>query len=92
MNKPLFYRIFVPVVTLSYMKSLFKFALLAALIIGGKLAKQPVSAVAVQPIQTKAAPDTSIVLVHQVLTSEPVKPARAKAQPQSGSGLIVEMY
>ena len=92
LNKPQFLRIFVPVVILSYMKSLLKFALLSALIIGGKLAKQSAPAVAAQPTQTQAAPGASILLVHQVLTSEPVKPARQQAPPQSGNGLITEMY
>ena len=75
------------------MKSLLKFSLLSALIIGGKLAKQPAPATTAQTVHTAPVADTSVVLVHQVLTSEPVKPAREQDQPQqSGSGLIAEMF
>ena len=73
------------------MKSLFKFALLSALIIGGRLAKQPAPATVAQ-----TAPPTnngSVVLVHQVLTSEPVPPAPAQnPPPPSGNGLIAELF
>ena len=76
------------------MKSVFKFALLAALIVTGKLVKQPVQSVALQSVEAKSAiSNTPVVLVHQVLTSEPVKPAREEEQPQqSGNGLIAEMF
>ena len=76
------------------MKSVLKFALLAALIVTGKLVKQPVQATAGQSVEAKSAVNsTPVVLVHQVLTSEPVKPAREQEQPQqSGSGLIAEMF
>ena len=76
------------------MKSVFKFALLAALIVTGKLVKQPTQSVALQSVEVKrAAGTTPIVLVHQVLTSEPVKPAQEQEQqPQSGNGLIAEMF
>ncbi|WP_210519168.1 hypothetical protein [Hymenobacter terricola] len=75
------------------MKSLFKFTLLSAIIISGKLAKQPAPVVVNQAIETKTQSDTSVVLVHQVLTSEPVKPAPEHSQPQqSGSGLLAEMF
>ena len=73
------------------MKSVFKFALLAALIVTGKLVKQPAQSVALQSVEAKSA--APVVLVHQVLTSEPVKPAREQEQPQqSGNGLIAEMF
>jgi hypothetical protein len=75
------------------MKSLLKFTLLSALIISGKLAKQPAPVATAKAVEFTTAPDTSVVLVHQVLTSEPVKPSRQQPQPQQGgSGLIAEMF
>ena len=75
------------------MKSLLKFSLLTALIIGGKFAKTSVPASAAQASTFQGRPDSSVVLVHQVLTSEPVKPNREQAPPQqSGSGLITELF
>ena len=75
------------------MKSFLKFALLAALIITGKLAKQPAPAAVAQTETIKITPNASVVLVHQSLTSEPVEPTREQAQPQqSGSGLLAEMF
>jgi hypothetical protein len=75
------------------MKSLLKFSLLTALIIGGRFAKTSVPTTAAQPNTFQGRPDSSVVLVHQVLTSEPVKPNREQTQPQqSGSGLITELY
>ena len=67
------------------MKTLLKFTLLSALIIGGKLAKQPVPA----PVADKSTTSNSLVLVHQVLTSEPVQPAQ---QQLSGSGFLTELF
>ena len=76
------------------MKSVIKFALLASLIVTGKLIKQPTRTTAGQSVEAKSVNNsTSVVLVHQVLTSEPVKPAREQEQPQqSGNGLIAEMF
>ncbi|MFD2718724.1 hypothetical protein ACFST9_08350 [Hymenobacter monticola] len=76
------------------MKSLLKFSLLSALIIGGRFAKTTIPATAAQPNTFQGRPDSSVVLVHQVLTSEPVKPAQhpAPSQQQSGSGLITELF
>ena len=76
------------------MKSVLKFALLAALIVSGKLVKQPAQASVTQQNDAKIVNNSaSVVLVHQVLTSEPVKPAREQDQPQqSGNGLIAEMF
>jgi hypothetical protein len=76
------------------MKSLLKFSLLSALIIGGKFAKTTAPVIAAQANTVQTRPDTSsVVLVHQVLTSEPVKPARKQNPPQqSGSGFITEMF
>lgn len=76
------------------MKSVFKFALLAALIVSGKLVKQPAQVNVRQENAVKSINNSaSVVLVHQVLTSEPVKPAREQDQPQqSGNGLIAEMF
>ena len=75
------------------MKTLLKFTLLSALIISGKLAKQPAQAAIAQKEISQTAPDSSMVMVHQVLTSEPVQPAQEPARPQpSGSGLLAEMF
>ncbi|MFC6221705.1 hypothetical protein ACFP2F_00510 [Hymenobacter artigasi] len=75
------------------MKSLLKFTLLSALIIGGRLVKESAPATAAQTVEPTAKSSSSVVLVHQVLTSEPVRPTRQQAQPQqSGSGLIAEMF
>ena len=77
------------------MKSLLKFTLLSALIIGGRLAKQSAPAAVAQKAPVMATSDSSVVLVHQVLTSEPVPATqeREKVQPQqSGNGLIAEMF
>ena len=52
------------------MKSFLKFSLLLALIVVGKLAKQPVPPALAQA--TPTIPTVEVVLVHQVLTSEPV--------------------
>lgn len=71
------------------MKSLLKFVLLSALIIGGRLVKQPAPATVARTVEPVAKPDSSVILVHQVLTSEPVQPAQS--QP-SGNGLIAEMF
>ena len=76
------------------MKSVLKFALLASLIVTGKLIRQPTQATTGQSIENKSVNNSaSVVLVHQVLTSEPVKPAREQEQPQqSGNELIAEMF
>lgn len=75
------------------MKSLLKFALLSALIIGGRLTKESAPAATAQIVEPVAKPDSSIILVHQVLTSEPVQPTQEQAKPQQGgSGLIAEMF
>ncbi|MBJ6110556.1 hypothetical protein JAO73_16145 [Hymenobacter sp. BT523] len=75
------------------MKSLLKFSLLSALIVGGKFAKTTTPVTAAQPVAAQTRPDTSsVVLVHQVLTSEPVKPTREQRPQQSGSGFITEMF
>ena len=77
------------------MKSFFKFTLLTGLIIGGKLAKQSAQTTVAQTVTNKPAAtnNSSILFVHQVLTSEPVQPVQGQNQPQqSGSGLIAEMF
>ncbi len=77
------------------MKSLLKFTLLTGLIISGKLAKQPAQTTVSQTIINKptATNNSSVLFVHQVLTSEPVQPVQEQDQPQqSGSGLIAEMF
>jgi hypothetical protein len=75
------------------MKTLLKFTLLSALIISGKLAKQPVQATVSPAAATKTtASGNSVVLVHQVLTSEPVQPAKQANQPSSGNGLLAELF
>ncbi len=62
------------------MKAFLKFSLLLALIVIGKLAKQPApSVLAHTSTETAPAmPASQVTLVHQVLTSEPVSP-----QPQT---------
>ena len=75
------------------MKTLLKFTLLSALIIGGKLAKQPALASVTPATATQITKGNSIVMVHQVLTSEPVKPAQQPNQQQaSGSGILAELF
>jgi hypothetical protein len=71
------------------MKTLFKFSLLLALIIGGKVAKQtPPATVAAKTTTVNAQQPTSVVLVHQVLTSEPVVPASHSFRPDNGGGIV----
>ena len=62
------------------MKAFLKFSLLLALIVVGRLAKQPTPSVLAQaPTEiVPAAAASQVTLVHQVLTSEPVSP-----QPQT---------
>ena len=72
------------------MKSLLKFSLLTALIISGKLAKQPAPSTVAKAVETQFSPDSSMILVHHVNTDQL---GREKAQPQqSGSGLLAEMF
>ena len=74
------------------MKFLFKFTLLSALIIIGRLAKQPAPAAMAQAT-TGVVNNGLVVLVHQVLTSEPVPPTKEQNQSQhSGNGLIAELF
>ena len=83
---------FVAAIFTIIMKSLFKFALLSALIVGGRLAKQSAPATTAQALPA-ATNNGSVVLVHQVLTSEPVPEAKEQNQPQhSGNGLIAELF
>ncbi|MBH8569920.1 hypothetical protein KB206_13590 [Microvirga sp. STS02] len=75
------------------MKSLLKFTLLSALIIGGRLVKESAPSTVAKTVEPATKPNSSVIMVHQVLTSEPVQPTRQQAQPQqSGSGLIAEMF
>ena len=76
------------------MKSILKFTLLAALIVSGRLVKQPTKVDVAQAVEAKKSTSrASVILVHQVLTSEPVKPAQEQEPPQqSGNGLIAEMF
>jgi hypothetical protein len=76
------------------MKSLVKLLMLLALIVGGKLAKEasPVT-VAQSPAPAQVAEQEKsnrVVMVHQVLTSEPVPPA--EEQPRQGSPIVTEMF
>jgi hypothetical protein len=72
------------------MKALLKFFLLLALIVGGKLAKQATPITVAEAPVNSTEQAASIVLVHQVLTSEPVVPA--DEQPQQGSSVVTEMF
>lgn len=83
-------RTFVTALFILIMKSLLKFTLLSALIIGGRLTKQPSSVTA--QVSTQPSNNGTVVLVHQVLTSEPVPPAQEQDQPHSGNGLIAELF
>ena len=76
------------------MKSILKFTLLAALIVSGRLVKQPTKVDVAQAVEAKKPTGrASVILVHQVLTSEPVKPAQEQEPPQqSGNGLIAELF
>ncbi|MDO7874884.1 hypothetical protein Q5H93_09090 [Hymenobacter sp. ASUV-10] len=74
------------------MKALVKLVLLLALIVGGKLAKEaaPVT-VAQSPVSaTQQEKSNRVVMVHQVLTSEPVAPS--EEQPRQGSPIVTEMF
>lgn len=67
--------------------------LLSALIVGGRLTKQAAPATVAHTSQTANASENSMLLVHHVMPSEPVKPASAPVQPQqSGNGLLAEMF
>ena len=78
------------------MKSLFKFSLLAAIIISGKIAKQQTAQPAVaQRTHVTAAPKMPVVLAHETTTAAPVKNPRQQSQNQTqptNSGIIIEMY
>ena len=75
------------------MKSLLKFTLLSILIISGRLAKESASVTVAHTTKSVVKPGSPAILVHQVLTSEPVRPARQPTPPQSsGNGLIAEMF
>ncbi|GAA4366420.1 hypothetical protein GCM10023185_37550 [Hymenobacter saemangeumensis] len=73
------------------MKALLKFFLLLALIIGGKLTKQAAPATVANVSAPATHRNAPVVLVHQVLTSEPVAPA-TQQPPQLGSTVIMEMF
>jgi hypothetical protein len=72
------------------MKSLLKFLLLLGLIVGGKLVKESAPATMAQAPPPAVEQHSRTVLVHQVLTSEPVTPAAE--QPRQGSPVVTEMF
>jgi hypothetical protein len=75
------------------MKSLLKFTLLSALIISGKLAKQSPTIAVAQNVETTTAPDTTVVFVHQVTSTEPAKAAQETVQPQqNGPSLLANLF
>ena len=75
------------------MKSFFKFTVLSALIISGKLAKQTSPIATAQVVETNTAPDTSVVLVHQVLTPEPAKHTQQPNHSQHNeNSLLADMF
>lgn len=75
------------------MKSLLKFSLLSALIIVGKIAKQPTTAVVAQTIQPTALPDTSVIFINQVIPFEPAKQNHEKGNAQqSRVGLLANLF
>ncbi|MBF9236415.1 hypothetical protein I2I05_03310 [Hymenobacter sp. BT683] len=75
------------------MKSLLKFTLLSALIIGGKISKQPTTTAVAQTLQPAALPDTSVVFVNQVTPSDPAKQNQTKDNSQqNGIGLLANLF
>ncbi|OGX87567.1 hypothetical protein [Hymenobacter glacialis] len=75
------------------MKSLLKFTLLAALIIGGKLTKQTASVAPAQTIETKTTPDTSMVFVNQNTVLEPIRiNEETNAKKQGSIELLANMF
>ena len=71
------------------MKTLFKFSLLLALIVGGKVAKQtPPATVTAKTTTVNAQQHTPVVLVHQVLTSEAVAPASHNLRYDNSNGIV----
>lgn len=74
------------------MKALLKLALMLALIVGGKLAKEAAPTTVAQAPAPAAQQEKSnrVVMVHQVLTSEPVAPS--EEQPRQGSPIVTEMF
>jgi hypothetical protein len=75
-----------------HMKSLVKLLMLLALVVGGKLAKEAAPTTVAQAPAPVAEKEKSsrVVMVHQVLTSEPVPPAAE--QPRQGSPIVTEMF
>jgi len=75
------------------MQSFLKFTLLLALIISGKIAKEASPAAVAKNTEAQTAPDLSVVYVHQLMLSHPVKPAQQQVQSQpSGSRLLAELF
>lgn len=75
------------------MKSLFKFTLLAALIIGGKLTKQTSSVATTQSIENQTTPDTSMVFVNQNTVLEPIKTDEVKSPKlEDNAPLLANMF
>ncbi|WP_143080157.1 hypothetical protein [Hymenobacter arizonensis] len=86
-------RTFAEALGYNIMKSLFKFTLLFALIVSGKLAKQPAAAAMAKNAESKPAADTSMVFVSQMIPAQSVKPAHAKAKTrQTGTDLIANLF
>jgi hypothetical protein len=76
-----------------FMKPFFKVTLLFALIISGKLAKEPAPVATAKTVQMKPASDTSVVFVNHLTAAQPVKPVSDKTQPeQSGINLIANLF
>ena len=77
------------------MKSLLKFTLLAALIIGGKIAKKNDTAPIAGNVSTKTTPYAPVVRERGVQPLTPVKVSQRKPQPEQQpveSGLIIDMF
>ena len=75
------------------MKSLLKFTLLSALIISGRLAKQTAPAAAAKTIETKTAPDTSMVFVNRITLLKPIKNGEEKNKGQQKNvALLYDMF
>lgn len=64
------------------MKTLLKFTLLSSLIIGGRLARQPVPIAAAQTVEAGVIPVNFVVSMQQMLHPRPVNSVQKQPLPQ----------
>ncbi|WP_426058791.1 hypothetical protein [Hymenobacter sp. B1770] len=75
------------------MKSLFKFTLLFALIVSGKLAKQPAAIAVAKNTESKPATDTSMVFASQMFLVQSIKPVQSETKPeQTDTSLMANLF